>query len=177
MTFRLIEGDCVEAMAAMDEASVDAIVTDLAAGIAGEHLVCADLLLAGYRAWRAEQVCPYDVVAEVAGRVVRIQVKTTRGPRAVPQRVGQYPAYMWHVRRSGKGSRRTYAPEEFDLLALIALDVRRIAYLPPSLRLQTIHIRQLDRSGDAPGRGGRSGKVFDDFPLSAALVEGGWLGP
>lgn len=27
-TWRVIEGDCIEAMAAMDEASVDAIVTD-----------------------------------------------------------------------------------------------------------------------------------------------------
>ena len=28
MTFRILEGDCVEVMAEMDEASVDAIVTD-----------------------------------------------------------------------------------------------------------------------------------------------------
>lgn len=169
MSFTLIQADCVEAMQAMEPASVDAIVTDLAAGLAGEHLVCAELLLNGYRAWMAEQICPYDVVVEVAGRVVRVQVKTTRAPRAIPQRVGHIPAYMWHVRRTGKASRRTYAETDFDLLALVALDVGRIAYLPPETRLQTVHIRQEGQPGEPPARGGRSGKRFEDYPLDAAL--------
>ena len=47
-------GDCLDVMATFDAESIDAIVTDLAAGTAGEHLVCADLLLAGYRAFLAD---------------------------------------------------------------------------------------------------------------------------
>ena len=82
---------------------VDAVVTDLAAGAAGEHLVCADLLMQGYRAFLADQNCPYDVAVDVGDRLIRVQVKATRAPKAVPQRVGHFPAYQWHVRRAGKG--------------------------------------------------------------------------
>lgn len=137
-----------------------ATVTDLAAGTAAEHLVCADLLLGGWRAFLADQNCPYDVAVEINGRLVRIQVKATRCQRAIPQRSNHIPAYMWHVRRAGKRGLRVYAVGEFDLLALVALDIRRTAYVPPSEQKQTIHIRP-------PGALG--GKQFDDYPFARAL--------
>lgn len=133
---------------------------DLAVGTAAEHLVCADLLLAGWRAFLADQNCPYDIAVDVGGRLVRIQVKATRRQRPVPSIRHQTPAYMWHVRRAGKGGQRVYAADEFDLLALVAVDVRLIAYLPPSNLRQTIHIRP-------PGTTG--GKQFDHFPFISAL--------
>ncbi|MBP9234021.1 MAG: hypothetical protein KBF30_05060 [Hyphomonadaceae bacterium] len=145
-------------------------VSDLAAGAAGEHLVCADLLLQGYRAFLADQNCPYDVAVDVAGRLIRIQVKSTRKAKAVPQRVGHFPAYMWHVRRAGKGGARVYADGDFDLLALVALDCRRVAYLPPSKRCQTVHIRTHDDPG-APAHGGKAGKTFGQFPFADAAQE------
>lgn len=89
-----------------------------------------------------------------------MQVKATRQQRATPQRATHIPAYMWHVRRAGKLGARVYAPGEFDLLALVALDIRRIAYLPPSEHKQTVHIRP-------PGTPG--GKHFDDYPFARAL--------
>lgn len=146
------------------------IVSDLAAGAAGEHLVCADLLLAGYRAFLSDQNCPYDVAVDVGGRLVRIQVKTTREARAIPQRANHRAAYMWHVRRAGKGGRRVYAENEFDMLALVALDLRRIAYMPPSQLRQTIHIRAHDDAAP-PAHGGKTGKTFSMFPFSVALKE------
>jgi hypothetical protein len=158
----LLLGDCIERMKELADNSVDAVVTDLAAGTAAEHLVCADLLLDGWRAFLADQNCAYDVAVEMGGRLIRVQVKATRQQRAIPQRAGHIPAYMWHVRRAGKGGRRVYAQDEFDLLALVALDIKRIAYLPPSLHRQTIHIRP-------PGATG--GKHFDDFGFRSALAE------
>lgn len=137
-------------------------VTDLVAGIAAEHLVCADLLLAGWRAFLADQYCPYDLAVEVENRLIRIQVKATRNARPTPQRSTYVPAYMWHVRRAGKGGARVYGQDEFDLLALVALDIRRIAYLPPSRKLQTVHIRP-------PGTDGS--RQFDDFPFERAISE------
>lgn len=134
--------------------------TDLAAGTAAEHLVCADLLLAGWNAFLTDQNCPYDVAVDIDGRLVRVQVKATRQPRAIPQRTHHVAGYMWHVRRAGKGGARLYRGDEFDLLALVALDVRRIAYLPPSLRAQTVHIRP---------EGVARGKHFADYPFAAAL--------
>lgn len=137
-------------------------VTDLAAGTAAEHIVCADLILAGWRAFLADQTCPYDIAVEVDRRLVRVQVKATRSARAIPQRATHIPAYMWFVRRAGKRGARVYAEDEFDLLALVALDIRRIAYLPPSKHRQTVHIRP-------PGAPG--GRQFDDFPFTRALME------
>lgn len=156
----LWHGDALDVLRTLPDASVDAVVTDLAAGTAAEHIVCADLLLDGWRAFLADQNCPYDVAVEIGGRLVRVQVKATRQQRAIPQRATHVPAYMWHVRRAGKGGRRTYAVDEFDLLALVALDIRRIAYLPPSAHRQTVHIRP-------PGAPG--GKHFDDYPFRSAL--------
>jgi len=139
--------------------------TDLAVGTAAEHLVCFDLLMAGYRAFLADQNCPYDVAVELSGRLIRIQVKSTRKRRPIPQRVQHIPAYMWHVRRAGKRGARCYADGEFDALALVALDIQTIAYLPPEGLKQTIHIR-------APGvqsNGAKLGKQFADYPFEKVL--------
>lgn len=137
-------------------------ITDLAAGTAAEHMVCADLLLGGWRAFLTDQNCPYDVAVDVDGRLVRVQVKATRSPRRIPWRANSndIAAYMWHVRRAGKGGARVYDSGDFDLLALVALDIRQIAYLPPEHAKQTIHIRP-------PGTIG--GKQFCQFGFSIAI--------
>lgn len=146
-------------------------ISDLAAGVAAEHLVCAELLLSGFTAYRTDQVCAYDVAAEVSGGIVRIQVKATRGPRAIPQNPNHRAAYMWHVRRAGKSGRRVYSAGEFDLLALVALDCRRVAYLPPSALRQTIHIRTHDDpSGRTGSIAGKRGKTFEGYSFAAALL-------
>ena len=147
-----------------------ATLPDLTVGTAAEHLVCADLLLGGHKAFLASQVCPYDVAVDAGSRLIRIQVKATRGPRILPQRRGKFPAYMWSVRRAGKGGKRVYAAGEFDMLALVALDTKRIAYLPPSEHRQTIHIRTHDNSGPT-WKQGSPGRTFAQFPFSRALTE------
>lgn len=160
--------DLVTGLFALPELPFDAtglkddVATDLAVGTAAEHLVCADLLLLGWRAFLADQNCPYDVAVEVRRRLVRVQVKSTRHPRPIPQRAVNTPGYLFHVRRAGKGGRRTYGPAEFDLLALVGLDIRRIAYMPPSGLATVVHIRP-------PGV--RSGRHFDDYPFDRALME------
>jgi hypothetical protein len=164
----LYRGDCMEVLPTLPK--VDAVITDLAAGAAGEHLVCADLLLQGYRAFLSDQNCPYDVAVDIGGKLIRIQVKSTRKARPLPQRVGHFPAYMWHVRRAGKAGARVYQDGEFDMLALVALDARRVAYLPQSNQAQTIHIRT-HADPNPPKHGGKSGKTFEQFPFSAALKE------
>lgn len=142
--------------------ALDDPVTDLAAGTAAEHLVCADLLLNGWRAFLTDQNCPYDVAVEVAGRLIRVQVKSTRSQKRTPQRETHIPAYLFYVRRAGKGGRRRYEDAEWDMLALVGLDIRRIAYMPPSRTAQTVFIRP-------PGAPG--GKQFDDYPFDRALAE------
>jgi hypothetical protein len=103
-------------------------IDDLQCGKAGEYLVCADLILMGHVAFPSEQGLPFDVVAEVNGRLLRIQVKTTREPRTVPQRKEHIPGYLFHARRMGKGGRKRYT-DEVDIFAFVALDAREIGYV------------------------------------------------
>lgn len=131
----------------------------LANGTAAEHLVCADLLLQGYSAFMTFQYCPYDVVADL-GNLVRIQVKSTREPRAQPRRGLTAPVYKFYARRPSP--RPAYSEGDFDLLALVALDIRRIAYVPLAFHKDTVFIRQ-------PGSG--AGKQFEDFPFAKAIAQ------
>ena len=57
---------------------------ELQTGKAGEYLVCADLILKGFVAFPSEQGLPYDVLLDTGEKIIRIQVKTTSGPRIVP---------------------------------------------------------------------------------------------
>lgn len=111
---------------------------DLSCGKAGEHLVCADLILHGYGAFLSDQGLPFDVVADINGRLMKIQVKTTRKPMAVPQRAVRTDKYLFHVRRCGKGGRMSYQDGDIDLFALVAIDTKAIAYLHPSQVKQTM---------------------------------------
>lgn len=199
MTWTVHEGDCVDVMRAMPADSIDAVICDdLAAGLAGEHLVCAELLLVGYRAFLSDQNCPYDIAVEHDRRLVRVQVKTTRGPRAIPQRRQHIAGYMWQVRRAGKAGRRAYADDAFDIAALVALDTREIAYMPLATCGQTVCIRPTSapgyqQTGVCAGcgcdmadrtkgcavcrsrhwrrgeRGAAQGKRFADYPFDRAL--------
>lgn len=104
-------------------------ITDMQAGKAGEYLVCADLILKGHIAFPSEQGLPFDVIADISSRLIRIQVKTTRTHVALHQRAEHTPGYIFHVRRMGKEGRGRYEDGVVDLFALVALDTREIGYV------------------------------------------------
>lgn len=132
--------------------------------------MCADLLLSGFRAFLTDQNCPYDVAVEASRRLVRVQVKSTRRPRTIPQRVSHNAGYLFHARRAGKGGRRRYGVEEFDVLGLVALDSRQIAYMPIASAPTTVMFRAHDNAGPiGPNGGGKPGRVFADYPFTRAL--------
>lgn len=143
------------------------LLHDLELGKAAEHLVVADLILQGYRAYLTDQGLPYDVVVDIDGRLLRVQVKATREQRPVPQRVAFTPGYLFHVRRAGKGGKRSYAGTEFDLLAFVALDIRTIAYMPftDGLR-QSIILRP---AGYEPTNRAERRANIDQFPFDVAI--------
>jgi hypothetical protein len=150
-------------------------------GIAGEHMVCADLLLAGYRAFQATQACHYDVVVESKIGLLRLQVKTTGGIRCVfPPSLAKFnprPVYFWHVKRRGRNLAKTYNPEDFDILALVAADIKRIAYILPPVHANSVSVRAHDDPGPQmprPGRSkpsGKSGRVFSACTFENAVNE------
>jgi hypothetical protein len=146
-------------------------ITDLALGTAAEHIVCADLMMRGYNAFLTDQNCAYDIAVDISGKLVRVQVKATRGVRKIPQIRFHRSSYMFFVRRAGKGGKRLYQGHEFDLLALVAMDTKQIAFLPPSIQKTTIHIRTGLPGEVSKYAGTRVGKTFADYQLADALKE------
>lgn len=114
---------------------------ELQVGKAGEYLVCADLILKGFVAFPSEQGLPYDVLLDTGTRIFRIQVKTTTGPRIVPQRAGECKAYIFNVKRAGRGNTKRYTNADIDLFALVSLDTRKVAYLAGCDMPDTLNIR------------------------------------
>lgn len=116
-------------------------ISDLQAGKAGEYLVCADLISKGYIAFPSEQGLPFDVVVEANGKLLKLQVKSTRSIKAVPQRKKYIPSYLFHIKRMGKGGKKEYSISDVDIFALVALDKKIIGYLPANKVKRTMIFR------------------------------------
>ena len=114
--------------------------TAMMVGLAGEHVVCADLLARGVAAYRTEQMQPYDVVADLGDRQLGLQVKTCAEARAFRQAKQRHiTGYSWSMRH-GKTGVRAYADGLVDGFALVALDIRRVAYCPPGRQILQIPV-------------------------------------
>jgi hypothetical protein len=144
-------------------------VGDLEAGIAGEHLVCADLILQGCEAFMAGDGRSYDVVLDLGGKLLRIQVKSARHAKPIIPRQRDYLAYHYNPRRRGTAANRVLDQSEFDLLALVALDTGQIAYLPASEYRQMFYMRPDGAEAGKRANGGGVGRRFAHYPLRQAL--------
>ena len=116
---------------------------ELQVGKAGEYLVCADLILKGFVAFPSEQGLPYDVLLDTGSRLFRVQVKTTTGPRVVPQRSlkSSCTAYIFNVKRAGKKGTQRHKNNDLDIFALVCLDTRKVGYLLNGDMPETLNIR------------------------------------
>lgn len=126
----------------------------------------ADLILQGYRAYLSDQGLPYDVVVDLDGRLIRIQVKATMFARRVPQRRDKIYGYLFHIRRAGRGGRRRYSDREFEIIALVGLDVKVIAYMPIDGVRQSLVLRP---PGTVPSKNAKRPENIDGFPFAKAL--------
>jgi hypothetical protein len=142
-------------------------------GRAAEHLVVADLLLSGYQAFLTEQGMPYDVVIDHDGKIVRVQVKATYAPFDVNWgRHAERIAYNWNVRARGKARKARLGNQDCDLVALVALDIRAIAYLPIDICGTTIHLGPPGSELKTTLRSGSQwGRTVDQFPIADALSD------
>lgn len=116
-------------------------INDLQAGKAGEYLVCADLILKGYIAFLSEQGLSFDVLAEVGGRLAKIQVKTTRAPNPAVRNELHKVGYLFNIDRMGKGGSKKYETGTVDIFALVGLDTRVVGYLAAKDIRQTMRFR------------------------------------
>lgn len=105
------------------------VSNEMQMGKAGEYLVCADLIMKGFIAYPSEQGLPYDVVLDIDGKLLKIQVKTAIKPRLVPQRKNETQTYIFDLARRGKSGRGTYSNVDVDIFALVALDKMEVGYI------------------------------------------------
>ena len=143
------------------------VSAEMEVGRAGEYLVMADLLLNGWVAYPTSQGVPYDIAVDIGNRVLRVQVKSTKMPKTPASLNRGTPLYVFHTRRAGKSGRRRYSAEDFDVLALVALDRRLIAYYAlADCRNDCIAIRV---PGLRYGEGGMKCRYFEDAKFEFAL--------
>ncbi|WP_077736234.1 group I intron-associated PD-(D/E)XK endonuclease [Bacillus sonorensis] len=63
----------------------------------------------------------YDIVADIGGEFAKIQVKTNM----------EHDGYRMKIdNRKSNGASRPYTKEDYDILAIVDLSSRRVAYLP-----------------------------------------------
>lgn len=139
-------------------------------GKAAEHLVCADLMLAGYRVFLSDQGLPYDLLVDLGGRFIRVQVKSTCRPKNANAQ-GRSPnmVYVFNVRRRGKNSKgERLSSKHCDVVALVALDTRTVAYMPIRSVPQTVALYPIGYT--FPGKYKRSRYAcIDGFPFAEAV--------
>lgn len=141
---------------------------ELQTGKAGEYLVCADLILKGFVAFPSEQGLPYDVLLDTGEKIIRIQVKTTSGPRVIPQRSTDTKAYIFNVKRCGKGNANRYGINEIDVFALVCLDTRMIGYIKTDDMPDTINYRVDSLVGSYYDE-----KGIQDYKIVSTMFAGG----
>jgi len=116
-------------------------INDLQAGKAGEYLVCADLITKGHIAFLSEQGLSFDIVLEAKGKLLKVQVKTTRGLRPLTQRMNPISAYQFNIKRCGKRNKKFITDCSCDIFALVALDTKEIGYMLNKDVKQTMNFR------------------------------------
>lgn len=139
-------------------------------GKAAEHLVCADLLLQGYNTFLAGESLPYDLVVEVDNALLRLQVKSTLKMYKVHRKACTRLAYIFRVGRQRPNGTSTLTQKDCDIVALCALDIRKIAYLrveDVGFTVRLWHPEQIP-TRRVTARGLRI-STFVDFPFTDAL--------
>lgn len=114
-------------------------VRALSAGIAGEHIACARLWERGVRAFRVDQDAPYDILAQVGDKFLRIQVKSATVPQ---RRAGVPSAPVGYMFNCGQGpTRKSYAPGAFDLFACVGVHEAVVAWFTQPELARGVFIR------------------------------------
>lgn len=110
-----------------DEEEVVPRIGDNAIGAGAEFYVCSVLALMGLTVHHMPTF-GYDVLVDVRGAALRVQVKATRGMQGGCYRFGANK----EVGNGRTSKRRMVALTEMDcdVLAFVAMDIKRVVFLP-----------------------------------------------
>ncbi len=134
----------------------------LAIGQAGEYLVCSDLILRGYQAHLTAPGSPYDIVLDTGDQLLRVQVKTTCCRSSRPDGRKGRERYRFEMRRRHGKRRVEYDEVGLDLVALVALDIKRVGYTRKLVQTASVYLTK----NTGPGL---DGVTFDDLTLESVL--------
>ena len=96
-------------------------------GIYGEYFVVTRLLSWGYPAAIVPGPFKYDVVVDIDGQPVRVQVKSTN--RKISK--GKLEdSYAWNCRTTGGKAGKAYSRGDYDIMALVAVPEYRMVFMP-----------------------------------------------
>lgn len=149
---------------------------ELQIGKAGQHLVCCDLILQGFSAFPADEGSPYDVLVDVEGQIIKMQVKSSMKPSTCGKTRHKY---NYGTRRAKKSRKRTDI-DTVDVFAFVALDKRVIAYLPVKdmlskdgkalKQLIQFKTRDFDYSSERYKNGIKRGRYIEDFGMFGDII-------
>lgn len=140
-------------------------MTDQQQGLAAEYLVCSDLCKQGFTAFLAAAGSRYDVVADVGGRMIRLQVKSTR--KQMKDHGHANPTYKFRLANDAR--KRFICSSEVDIVALVAVDCSEIAYLPA--KYCGGRTMKLTPAEVAVNPWNKRGRRMNDLPFKQALEE------
>lgn len=140
----------------MSGAVSEARLATITRAAGAEHLVAADLSFAGYDCSMATAGLPYDLLVDLEGRLVRVQVKSTltsgrtvkgavRNGRRRPDR--HHDVYSFQVRSRTQPT--NHYEGQVDAFAFVAIDVRRVLYALPGDLPTILLVRPDQMSSDA----------------------------
>lgn len=118
-------------------------------GKIGEHLAMADLLFNGYDAFLVnDPTSPFDLLLNYNGNLVKVQVKSSVGPRFGNKIKCQVPSYFFNLSQRGCGRKKTYLYDDVDMFALVCIKTKNVSYIPYSKRTGTFCLRDPTHRGD-----------------------------
>lgn len=125
----------------------------------------ADLNKQGYVAFLAGAGLSYDVVVEIESKLYKVQVKSTAAPRRLNDTY-RNPSYLFRIDKKHKKEKK-YQKSDYDLLALVAVDIGAVAYLTfdQAENKAAIQLRASKKSNPWT----KKQKCIHDHPLSEAI--------
>lgn len=132
--------------------------------LSAEYLVASDLTKQGYAVSTAAEGLPYDLLVDVGVKVLRVQVKSTKGLRAS----NPNKSTARYIFRISKIKGNQYTKNSFDIIAFVASDIGLVGYLPIGdvIDLTTILLKGPDQSN---GLYTQRDKGIQDLPFNEAL--------
>lgn len=141
-------------------------------GRIGEYLVAADILLGGYECFQSAPGMAYDLVADINGTLLRVQVKTTATLSAI-RNDNESSSYVFNINYCGSGGKIKYNPTDFDLVAMVILPEKSVGYIsskdiPGHFRFRSEDLRgtYFDEKINC-----RNGKLLEDITAGISLQD------